>query len=588
MHKLCFRFRTAGFWYRKRFLLLVFILFFVGILGFLWYRFFLQNSKFAPTDGGIFTEFTIGTTRNLNPLSTNSTSFDQDLQKLIFAGLLKYDPVVGQIVDGLASLQISENAKTFSLTLKNSAKFSDGKKVTIDDVLFTFETIIQNQNFSNKALRDAFEYVIIDVLDEQTIEFHLPERNVFFSQFLTTPILAKKYFKDALIEEIVDPDFAPNKKPVGAGPFVFENIVPNDDGSFRVFLKKNKYFYNGSPKIEQIVFYVFPDFEKLDFSKIWPTMFSRIPAPRVEKFEENLFGKYDRREYLLPRWTGLFFNLDRPFVDNLNFRKALTYSVDKVGLFEKEKGWKRIDSPFFFQNIENWQETDFTEARKILRDGGYPFDSKLEVRKNGKKGEPISIKMITSTAPPAYSRIAQNVSKTWKEELGIDVSMEILDNGEFQTALKNGEYDCVFFGQNFSKNLDSVSMWHSSEVGKFNLSHLTNENVDFLIDEIRFSGAQSDLFTLEEELDSLVPLVPIATPKYELFVDKKLLGFSETFGTVREDSDRFVGIENWFFEKKRVLDLAENKSKLWEFIKFIFGAGDDLSASQKVETTLDK
>ncbi len=569
MRKLCFRFRTVGFLYRKRFFLVGMFLFFLSFLGFLWYRFFLQNSKFVPADGGIFTEFTIGTTRNMSPLATNLTPFDRDIQKLIFAGLLRYDPVVGQIADGLANLQISEDAKTFSLTLKNSAKFSDGKKVTIDDVLFTFEKVIQNPNFSNKTLRDAFEYITIDVIDERTIEFHLPERNVFFSQFLTTPILAEKYFKNVLLEEIADPDFIANKNPVGAGPFAFENIVPNDDGSFRVFLKKNKYFYNGAPNIDQIVFYVFPDFEKLEFAKNWPTMFSHIPAVRISKFEESLFGEYDRREYLLPRWVGLFFNLDKPIVDNLNFREALSYSVDKVSLFEKEKGWTRVDSPFFFQNVENWHETDFIESRKILRDSGFPFDSKLEVRKNGKKGAPISIKIITSTAPPVYSRIAQNISKTWKDELSIDVSVGILEDADFQKALKNGDYDVVFFGQNFSRNLDVISMWHSSEVEKFNLSRLTNEDIDFLIDEIRFSGAQSDLFALEEKLEAIMPVVPIVTPKYELFVDKKLFGFSETFGTVREHSDRFIGIENWFFDKKRAFDLPNNKSKIWEFIKFI-------------------
>jgi len=584
MRKICFRFRIDGFLYKKRFFILGFLIFLIGVLGFVWYRFFIQNSKLIPADGGIFTEFTIGTTYNINPLAINSTPFDRDIQKLIFAGLLRYDPTVGQIVDGLASLQISEDAKTFSLTLKNSATFSDGKKVAIDDVLFTFEKVIQNPDFSNKILRDAFEYVTMDVLDERTIEFHLPERNVFFSQFLTTPILSKKYFKDALIEEITDPDFVSNKKSVGAGPFVLQNIVPNDDGSFRVFLSKNKYFYNGAPKIDQIVFYVFPDFEKLEFAKTWPTMFSQIPAARVDKFEENLFGEYDRREYLLPRWTGIFFNLDKPIVANPNFRKALLFSVDKVQLFEKEKGWKRVDSPFFFENVENWQEADFAESRKILRDSGFPFDSELETRKNGKDGAPISIKMITSTAPPAYSRIAQNISKTWKDELDIDVAVEILDNGTFQTALQKGEYDCVFFGQNFSRNLDNMSMWHSSEVGKFNLSHLTNEDIDFLIDDIRFSGAQSDLFALEGKLDSLTPVIPISTPKYELFVSKNLFGFSKTFGTVREHSDRFHGAENWFFEQERAFDFAEDQSKIWEFIKFIFGADNDKVEAEIVDS----
>ena len=50
-----------------------------------------------------------------------------------------------------------------------------------------------------------------------------------------------------MIEEIIDPSYPFNKKPIGAGPFKFGNIVPNDDGSFGVFLK-NKYYHKGKPK----------------------------------------------------------------------------------------------------------------------------------------------------------------------------------------------------------------------------------------------------------------------------------------------------------------------------------------------------
>jgi len=367
---------------RKRWILLGMLICLSGIFLWLRHEFFLVHSRFVAAEGGIFTESTIGTIKNLNPLVKDATPFDKDLHKLIYMGLLRYDPISGQITDGLADFQISEDSKTYTITIKNSARFSDGSRVTIDDVFFTIETLIKNPNFPNPVLKEAFEYITINEVDNQTLEFQLPERNVFFPAFLTIPILPHSYFKEKLvtgelfIEEIVDPDYPFNKKPIGAGPYVVKNVVPNDDGSFRVFMEKNKYFYRGAPNIDQLVFYVYPSMDHLKSAKRETIMYSRIPFLQVNDFLEQLpmKEKFNLREYVLPRWVALFFHTEHTAVKNFYFRKALSLSVDKDKLLDKEKGWNRVNSYFFFDGIdENWHYTNYNEARNILQDYGFPY-----------------------------------------------------------------------------------------------------------------------------------------------------------------------------------------------------------------------
>lgn len=539
------------------------------ILFFFWHQFFLEFSKSVPAEGGIYTESTIGNIKNLNPFSKNQSLFDKDLHKLIFAGLLQYNPITEQIESGLAEFKIGNDPKVYELTLKNSAKFSDGKNVTIEDVLFTFEEIIQNTNFSNKNIHDAFEYIQLKVIDEKTISFVLPEQNSFFASLLTIPILPKKYFKEVLIEEITDPDLPFNKKPIGAGPFKLENIVPNDDGSFRVFLKKNPHFYGGKPLLDQLVFYVYPNLETLQENKKETTSFSQIPFGKDAIFETELLKKYSYHEFLLPRFTGLFFNLDKKTIDSPYFRKALYYAFEGEKILEN--GWERINSPFFFEKIEtNYHTTDFIEARKLLRDHGFPFNKTKKLRTYGKNGDKIKLNFITSTQPAIYSRMAQNIVRTWEKELDIELNLEILKPEDFQKALQNRDYDIVLFGQNFSNNFDTLSLWHSSQSGKLNLSNLTRDDTDFLIDEIRFSGASSDWFSLSEKLDEIMPAIIFTTPKYNLFTSKELFSFDESFGKIRNHSDRFSHIENWHFFKKNVWDWSNDKSKFIVFWKWIF------------------
>ncbi|MCF7918077.1 ABC transporter substrate-binding protein [Candidatus Gracilibacteria bacterium] len=549
----------------------------VIIIGFLvlYHQFFIAHSHLVPTTGGIFTESTIGTIKNLNPLASNQSLFDQDLSQLIYEGLLRYNPASGQIENALAEFRISEDSKTYFLTLKQSSRFQSGDPVMVDDVLFTFESVIQNPAFSNKVLQDAFEYVSLEIVDKSTIAFVLPEQNVFFLSLLTTPILPAKYFKNALIEEVTDPDFPFNKNPIGAGPYKLKNIIPADDGSFRIFLTANKYYYAGKPNIEQMVFYVYPSFQHLNAASGDTTLFSKIPFVFMEQFEKKLNQSssqiYQKREYILPRFTALFFNLDRPFTSKPGMRSALKDSLDKAKILEKEKGWNQIDSFFFFEGIDSWHKADFPQARVDLRDGGFPYNENLATRTQGRDGSPVVITLLTATAPPVYSRFAQSIARTWEKELNIKVQLEILDSADFQEALKKRDYDVVLFGQNFSKNFDSLSTWHSSQSGGLNLSNLTHDDLDFLIDEVRFSGAQSDLFALNDRLEEIIPAVTLATPQYNILVSQDLKGFSENFGKIRSHSERFSGIENWYFFEKLDWDWLENKSKLWGFIRWMFG-----------------
>lgn len=533
-----------------------------------WRQYFRAHSKWVPASGGIFTESTVGSLQNLNPLAPRHTLLDRDLHQLLYEGLLRHNPLTGLVEENLATFRMADDAKTYFITLKDSARFSNGDPVTIDDVIFTYEQVIQNPNFSNEILRGAFEYISIDVVDEKTLAFYLPEPNVFFPSLLTQPILHRASFRNALIEEITDSSFPGNKKPVGAGPFVLQNIIPEDSGRFRIFLERNPYYFRGKPFLKQLVLYVYPNFDHLKIEHTWTTMYSKLPERELERFQASLFDEYAAREYVLPRFVGVFFNLDSPAVQNPGLREALEMAVDKDRILKNEIGWNRIDSIFFFENVESWHERNFPAARLTLRDNGFRYNEERDIRLFD--GKPVQLKMITSTQPPVYSRFAQNMRQTWEQELEISVQLEVLNPIEFQQALAERNYDLVLFGQNFSENFDSLSTWHSSQSGKLNLANLTQEEIDALIDDVRLSGAQSDLFELNKKLTELVPAFILATPQYHLLVDRDLLGFSGTFGKIRTHAERFYNVHEWHFYQKRDWDWDRDASKFFGFFHWLF------------------
>ena len=549
-------------------LVLLLLFAFFAFLVWNWHLFFRENSTLVPAEGGILTEATVGTTLNFNPLSSRATVFDKSLHKLLYAGLLEYNPITTQIGDGMASFRVSDDGLEYFVTLKDSARFSNGKAVTADDVLFTYDSLIKNIGFRNSQLAEKFEYVEIQKLDEQNLVFVLPEPNAYFTSALTTPILYADSYKNALIEEILDPGLPANKRPVSSGPYVLENIVPEEDGSFRVFLRRNRFYFKKSPYIQRFVFYIYPEFSQLEFNHQWPTFFSFVPFGDLENFQKKLFGEYQRREYLLPRFLSVFFNLDAGITARRPLRKAIELGTEKERLFDKNPGWEKIDSLFFFEGVESWQEADFREGRQLLQNNGFRYNETEAVRFYNEK--PAVLRFVTSTAPPVYSRFAQLLAQRWEDEYNFDVDVQVLDPDEFEQALENRDYDLLLFGQDYSENSHSLATWHSSQSGELNLSNLTNEDIDFLINEIYLTGAQGQLFELGQKLTEIMPAIPLATPRYHVLVSSDLRGFSDSFGKLRHHSDRFYGIEDWYFLEKRKWSLPSDSYKLWEFVKFLF------------------
>ena len=538
-----------------------------------WRQFFLDNSKTVPDFGGIYTEATVGTVVNLNPLADNNSFFDRDIQALVFAGLMRYNPLNQSFEDDLAVLSEVDPGEEFHLTLKDDLYFSNGDPIDISDVIFTYETLLKNPNFGNDNLVQAFRYVDISIVDARTVSFKLPEQNMLFNGLLTLPILPQAAFAEALVEEVLDPDFPFNTKPYGAGPYRLKNVIPEDRGFYRVFLEANPYYHLGKPFVDQAVLYAYRTPEQLIYSHSWPTLFSRIPWVNIPEFEAQLYNEYTRHNYSLPRYTGIFFNLDRPVMSQPTFREALARALPVKSILEA--GWTEQRTAFFQAGVRSYPEAlDYTSGRVLLRDNGFPYDVEKEVRTIGRDGNPARFTLLTSSMPPVYSRFAQKLKNTWENELLIEIDLKILPPAEFQLALQERSYDMVLFGQNFSDNFDTLSSWHSSQSGRLNLANFTREDIDFLIDEIRFSGSKSDYQALQDELDNLKPALIFATPEYALLADKDLKSFDENFGSIRSLANRFYNAHQWHFDTKLDWDLPARSSKVSLFLKWWLGLND--------------
>ncbi|MFF5335469.1 ABC transporter substrate-binding protein [Streptomyces sp. NPDC013181] len=150
----------------------------------------------------------------------------------IFEGLVDLDPATLVARPGLATEMPKKiNATTYRATLREGATFHDGSPVTADDVVYSFERILDPENASLMAQFVPF-IDTVKAVDQATVEFKLKYPFALFpSRVSVARIVPKK---------IVEPDpKAFDAKPVGSGPYKFVSATREDKIVFEAYDKYN-------------------------------------------------------------------------------------------------------------------------------------------------------------------------------------------------------------------------------------------------------------------------------------------------------------------------------------------------------------
>ena len=178
----------------------------------------------------------------INPLLNNH----QELPTIIFSGLMKYD-AKGQPVPELAeSFTYDKGAHTNAFKLRNGVKWHDGKPLTVEDILFTYEALTKDKTLASSITSNYEDIKSITAPDAQTVVFTLSKPNAAMLDNFTIGILPKHLFAGK------DINTAPaNQHPVGTGRYKF---VEWDTAGGMIILEKNKDYYGKVPNIDRIVY----------------------------------------------------------------------------------------------------------------------------------------------------------------------------------------------------------------------------------------------------------------------------------------------------------------------------------------------
>jgi len=545
------------------------------------------NDSFSvsiPAKGGSISEGIIGSPRFINPILATSDA-DRDLSALIFSGLLRGTPD-GTLVPDLAdNYTISDDALTYTVTLKNNIFFHDGKTISADDVIFT---ISEAQDPSIKSPRRAeWDDVVVTKISDSVVSFRLPRPYYLFIENLTLGIIPKHLWKDVSGDEFV---FSlKNITPIGSGPFKIDNVDKNDKGIPTIYKLSSFSKYVGSAPYIQTLFVKLYSNES-DLIDAWKTgaiesMGGISPNETVSLKEAGA-----RVEHLnMPRVYAVFFNQNQyqTFTDKA-VRKALSMVVDKNAIVKKVlSGYGTIlNGPLPYQIIGGgasasesvaFASSTIDQARKILEKDGWTLnkDTKIyeKVQKTTAKSGTSSAKNQTPPKTLSFSLSAPNVPElkdaanmvadSWRA-LGVSVDVKFFEPSDLsQNVIRPRKYDALLFGQIIGRNPNMFAFWDSSQRNDpgYNIALYANSKVDKLLASAKGVKTQKEQEAIIEqiytEINNDIPAIFLYTPEYLYVLPKNVKGFEA--GSIASPTERFSDITSWFIESDKVWEILAPK-----------------------------
>jgi len=520
-----------------------------------------------PEQGGVYTEGLVGSLGRLNPLLDWNNTADRDVNRLLFSGLVKFDERGLPHADLADSWGVSQDGTIYNFTIRPNAVWHDGTPVTSDDVIFTIEMMKSAGSLYPQDIKDLWGRVEVTRLNEKNLKFTLPEPYVPFMDYLTFGVVPKHLLESIPTEQLASAEF--NIKPIGTGPYKFDQLIVENGQIIGVVLTISSNYYSASPYIEQVVFRYYPTsaaaFEAYQQGDVFAVGQITPDVLSAALQEPNLLFYSSR----LPQMGFVLFNLtnpELPFMQDQNFRHALMQGLNRPAIINSILQGQAViaDSPIlpnswaYFDGIEKF-EYDPDAAITLLKGEGYIIPAGGgDVR--AKDGIPLAFTMVHPD-DAIHTQIAKAIQTQWAR-IGVRIDLQPQPYDQLVlTTLASRSFQAALVDLNLSRtpDPDPYPFWHQAEaVGGQNYSGWDNRAASEYLEQARVTADYSLRAKLYRNFQVVfakeLPALPLYVPVYSYGVDAQVQGVQ--VGPLYEPSDRLNTITSWYLLTRRALGSA--------------------------------
>jgi peptide/nickel transport system substrate-binding protein len=404
-----------------------------------------------------------------------------ELMGLTYDLLVHSSPKDSSPVPGLAdSWETSEDGLTWTFHLNKDARWHDGKPVTSEDVAYTYQRILDEEQ--GLYIDQVRQIESIETPDKHTVVFKTGEPSV---QMLYTYvyILPKHIWEDVPADETKS---FKNEPVIGSGPF---QAMEWKEGQF-ARLEANPDYFRGAPKIDEVIFQFYDNDD---------TMVQALKNGDVDYIHQmpiNLFRSLENQDGIEtnsapdPGTTNLGFNLYEPTPEAIEefdapktstgnpalldplVREAINWSIDEKELTEKILQGEGIPGSTLVPpalakyhlklDESEIQGFDTERSRELLKEAGWEDTNGDGTVDKG--GEELELRLFVRSEDKDSVTAGQFI-EDWFKEAGIGLETKAMGDTALTDTIYAADYDMFLWG------------WSSEADPDFILSVLTCDQI---------------------------------------------------------------------------------------------------------------
>jgi len=415
----------------------------------------------------------------------------------IYNGLVTQDRELNVVPEMAESWTFSRDCLDLTFTLKRNVKWHDGHPFTADDVLFTYETMVNPK--TPTAYREDFKAVEkIEALDPYTVRIRYAKPYAKALQSWGTWMLPRHLLESYMREGKLREAPQNRDKPVGTGPYRFQEWKSGE----KIVLTANREYYREGPYISRLVYRIIPSqatiFLELKAKGIDSAGLTALQYKRQTDYPA--FRKaYHKYAYPANAYTYFGLNLrDARFADT-RVRQAFAHAINKrelidgvlLGYGRDATGPYKPGTWAYNPDVKTYPY-DLERARALLAEAGWKeknYDGLLV-----KDGRPFTFELMTNQGNEERRKVAEIIQASLKE-LGVGVEVRVIEWASLlKEYIKKRRFEAIVLGWGIGTDPDQYNIWHSSKTGPDELNQISykNDEVDELLEKGRSSCVQAE------------------------------------------------------------------------------------------------
>jgi microcin C transport system substrate-binding protein len=499
------------------------------------------------------------------------------------------------------SIEVPADRTWVAFTLRPQARFHDGSAITVEDVIWTFETLkAKGQPFFRAYYAQVAK---AEKVGDRKVKFSFgPGENRELPLIVgQLPVLSKAYWSKRDFEKTT------LDIPLGSGPYRVESLEPGRSITYRRVKDhwaaklpvrvghdnfdsiRYDYYRDITVAVEALKGGAY-DFRQENVAKNWATAY-QVPA-----VTQGLLKRDEIANEVPTGMQAFVYNTRRPVFQDLRVRRALAYAFDFdwmnknlfYGSYKRTKSYfsnselasdglpgpeeLKILEPFrgkipeevFTQEYVppdgSNQRESAREALRLLGEAGWVVKGQKLV--NAKTGEPMAFEILLSD--PSWERIALPFAKSL-ERLGITARVRTVDTAQYQNRTDNFDFDMLVtvWAQSLSPGNEQRDFWGSTAAttpGSRNLAGIKDPVVDKLIDLVITAPDRKSLVTRVHALDRVLLWGSYVIPQWHINLYRVV--YWDKFGRPAVNPKYALGFNTWWIDAQKEAALARGRGEV--------------------------